>query len=64
MFLGLCVFFDHAICFVIKDNQVDINSTETVKEKITFERESQSNLVVMKGNQNHIILFNASEFMV
>ena len=49
---------------MIINNKVDINATETVKEKIIFERESQSNLVVMKGNHNYNGLLNASEFMV
>ena len=64
MFLGVCVFVDHASFFMIINNQVDINATETVREKHTFEREFQSNLVVMKGNQNYNGLFITSEFMV
>ena len=64
MFLGVCVFVDHASFFMIINNQVDINANKTVREKLTFERESQSNLVVMKGNQNYNGLLNASEFMV
>ena len=38
---------------MIINKKVDINATETVKLKTTFERESQSNLVVMKGNKNY-----------
>ena len=64
MFLGVCVFVEHDSNFMIKNNQVYINATETVKGKLTLERESHSNLVVMKGNQNYNGLFNASEFMV
>ena len=64
MFLGACVFVDHASCFMIINNKVDINATKTVKEKLTFERESKSNLVVMKGNQNDNGLLNVLEFMV
>ena len=64
MFLALCVFVDHASCFMIINKKVDINATGTIKEKLTFEGESQSNLVVMKGNQNYNGLLNASEFMV
>ena len=45
---------------MIINNKVNINSTETIKEKLTFEGESQSNLVVMKGNQNYNGLLNAS----
>ena len=57
LFLPCQLFYD-------KNNQVDINAAETVKEKITFLGESQGNLVVMKGNQNYNGLLNASEFMV
>ena len=42
MFSGGCVFIDHASGYVSIKHQVDINSTETVKAKLTFERESQS----------------------
>ena len=49
---------------MIINNKVDINATETIKEKLTYEGESQSNLVVTKGNQNYNVLLNASEFMM
>ena len=42
MFSGGCVFIDHASCYVIIKKQVAINATETVKEKITLEREAKS----------------------
>ena len=64
MFLGVCVFVDHASYFMIINKKVDINDTGTIKEKLTFEGESQSNLVVTKGNQNYNGLLNASEFMM
>ena len=38
MFSGGCVFIDHTSSYVSIKHQVDINSTEDVKEKITFER--------------------------
>ena len=49
MFSGGCVFIYHASGYVIIKNQQDINTTETVKAKLTFEREAQSQGVVIKG---------------
>ena len=48
MFSGGCVFIDHASGYVIIKHQVDTNATRTFKEKITFEREDQSQAVVIK----------------
>ena len=42
MFSGGCVFIDHASGYVSIKHQVSINATETVKAKLTFEREAQS----------------------
>ena len=42
MFSGGCVFIDHASGYVSIKHQVAINATETVKAKLTFEREAQS----------------------
>ena len=42
MFSGGCVFIDHASGYVSINHQVDINTTETVKAKLAFEREAQS----------------------
>ena len=42
MFSGGCVFIDHASGYVSINHQVAINTTETVKAKLTFEREAQS----------------------
>ena len=42
MFLVGCVFIDHASGYVSIKHQVAINATETVKAKLTFEREAQS----------------------
>ena len=49
MLSGGCVFVDHASSYVIIKHQVAINSTETVKAKLTFERGDQSQVVVIKG---------------
>ena len=42
MFSGGCVFIDHTSGYVSIKHQVAINATETVKAKLTFEREAQS----------------------
>ena len=63
MFSGGCVFIDHASGYVSIKHQVDINSTETVKAKLTFEREAQSQGVVIKGYHTDNEIFNTSEFM-
>ena len=44
-------------------HQVDINDTETVKAKLTLEREAQSQGVAIKGYQTDNEIFNVSEFM-
>ena len=44
-------------------HQVAINSTETVKAKLTFEREYQSQGVVIKLYHTDNGIFNSSEFM-
>ena len=49
MFYGGCVFIDHTSGYVRIKHQVDIKSTEAVKAKLTFERESHSQGVVVKG---------------
>ena len=48
MFSGGCVFVEHVISFMISKNQVAINNTETVKDKITFEREAKIQGVAIK----------------
>ena len=53
-------FIDHAIFYVIIKYQVDINSTETVKAKLTFSSEAQSQGVVIKGYHTDNGIFNAS----
>ena len=63
MFSGGCVSIDHASGYVSIKHQVDINATETVKEKRTLEREAQSQGVVIKGYHTDNGIFNSSEFM-
>ena len=63
MFSGGCVFIDHVSGYVSIKQQVAINATETVKEKLTFEREAQSQGVVIKGYHTDNGIFNALEFM-
>ena len=63
MFSGGCVFIDHASGYVSIKHQVAINATETVKARLTFEREAQSQGVVIKGYHTDNGIFNASEFM-
>ena len=48
MFSGGCVSIDHASGYVSIKHQVAINTAETVKEKLAFEREAQSQGVVIK----------------
>ena len=47
MLSGGCVFIDHASGYVSIKHQVAINATETVKSKLTFEREAQCQGVVI-----------------
>ena len=60
MFSGGCVFIDHASGYVSIKHQVDISATETVKAKLTFEREAQSQGVVIKGYHSDNGIFNSS----
>ena len=63
MLWGICVFIDHGSGYVSIKNQVATNYTETIKEKLTFEREAKSKGVVIKGYHTDNGIFNASEFM-
>ena len=63
MLSGGCVFIDHASGYVSIKNQVAINATETVQAKLTFEREAQSQGVVIKGYHTDNGIFNSLEFM-
>ena len=44
-------------------HQVAIKDTETVKSKLTFESEVQSQVVVIKGYHTDNVIFNSSDFM-
>ena len=59
IFSGGHVLVDHASDFMIIKHQVAINDTETAKAKITFERYTQSELVVIKGCHTNNRVFNA-----
>ena len=63
MLSGGCVFIDHASCYEIIKKQVAINTTETFKAKITFEREAQSQGVLIKGYHTDNGIINAPEIM-
>ena len=63
MFSGGCVFIDHTIGYVRIKHQVTINATETVKAKLTIDREYKSQGVVIKGYHTGNGIFNSSEFM-
>ena len=56
-------FFNHASGYVRIKHQVDINATETVKAKLTFDREIQSRGVVIKGYHTDNGISNSSDFM-
>ena len=57
------VFIDHASGYVSIKHQVAINANETVKAKLNFKREAQSQVVVIKGYHTDNGIFNSSEFM-
>ena len=56
-------FIDHASEYVSIKQQVAINATETIKAKPNFGRETQSQVVVIKGYHTDNGIFNASDFM-
>ena len=51
----------HASDYMSIKHQVDIHATETVKAKITFERDDKSQGVMI--NKDHTDIFNTSKFM-
>ena len=63
MFSGVCVFIYNASGYVSINHQVYINATENFKARLTFEREAQSQGVVIKGYHTDNGIFNSSEFM-
>ena len=58
-----CVFIDHASGYVSIKHQVAINANETVKARLTLEREAQIQGVVIKGYHTDDGIFNSSAFM-
>ena len=60
MLLSVFVFVNHASGYMRIKYQVDINTTETVKAKLIFERETQSQDMFIKGYHTDNGLFNAS----
>ena len=63
MFSGGCVFFDHDSGFMRIKHQVAKNGTENANGKLTFDGESQSQGVAIKGYHTDIGIFDASKFM-
>ena len=62
MFSGGCVFIDHDSGYMRIEQRVAINATETVKAKLTFDRDAKSQGVVIKGYHTDNGIFNASYF--
>ena len=60
IFSGGCVFIDHASAYVSINHQMAINATETVKAKLTFEREAQNQVLVINGYHTDNGIFNSS----
>ena len=56
-------FIQHVSGYMITKQQVYINATETVKAKLTFEREAQSQGVAIKVYHTDNEIFNASYFI-
>ena len=63
MFSGRYVIIEHTSGYMSIYHQVDIKATETVKEKLTFDREAQSQGVDIKVYHTDNGIFNDSEFM-
>ena len=59
MFSGGCIFIDYASGYMSIIHQVAINATEAVKAKLTFEREAQSQGLVIKGYHTDNGIFNS-----
>ena len=60
MFQWGCFFIDYSSGCVSINHQVAINATENVKAKLTFEREAQSQGVLIKGYHTDNGIFNDS----
>ena len=57
-FSGGCIFIDHASGYVRMEHLVAIKATKNVKGKLTFEREAQSQGVVINGYHTDNGIFN------
>ena len=62
MYSGGCVLIEHASGYMSIKNQVVINATETVKEKLIFEREDKSQGVMINVDHTENGIFNNSKF--
>ena len=60
MYSDGCVFVDHTRSLIRTKHKVDINVTETVKARLTFEREYQIQEVATKGYHNDNVVFDVS----
>ena len=60
IFSAGCVFINHVSGYVSIKHQVAINATKTVKAKLNFDREAQSQRVVIKGYHADNGIFNSS----
>ena len=63
MYSGGCVLIEHASGYMSIKHQVDINATETFKEKLTVEREDKSQGVMINLYHTDNGIFNQSKFM-
>ena len=63
MLSGECGFIDHASGYLSIKHQVVINSNETFKEKLTFDREDQSQGVVINRYHTDSGISNDLEFI-
>ena len=60
MLSGRCVLVDRANGYIGIKYQVDINDTESIKDKLTFERDNHNQGLVIKGHQTDNGVFNES----
>ena len=63
MLSGGFVLVEYSSGFISTKHQIDINSSETVKEKLTFESETQIKGVIIKRFQNDNGVLNVSYFI-
>ena len=63
MFSGGGFFINHASVYVSIKHHVAINATENDKSKITYEKEAQSQVLVIKRYHTDNGILNASKFM-